>query len=504
MPQRIQNPFQAQTPLGAAIANFGQSLFGSAMSPSEREKQAAETALLRARTGSAEATAAKNAALLENIQFSQGMSGRALEAQAAVSAPIAQPSAIGPFQPGVKEAAIAAAAKGAARLKGLPARMALGGIRFADTPRGMAQAIQGVTANVPGFDDAAVTRAAAGAGTFIGENQAASLAGQDRVRAANAANDIALAQAREAAKPLTLSQTQAQVFSGLPGETQATVVGPSLTKVRGGALIDTLAAARGGPSVPSDVRTAGLGAQAFGPAGESVLDEAGVLRRVPRDVALDPNRTVPLSDFARGVPPAASKFSDLTNTTKAKLEQSELALGDFNIIMDDVESIAKKSKGLFGFTGNVQRFGQAVVGQVGAFGSIFGANSFDAISTELLEAGVAPKFFDPNLTDIDKMATLAAYQGASALARQEGRGLSDKDFILFRGIIGNPKAWLSTQEAFLAGTKRLRDVATRMMKNRIHILRGGSLQTGGGQPGQPELTADELMDQSLADEDLIE
>jgi hypothetical protein len=369
----------------------------------------------------------------------------------------------------------------------------------------MAQATQGITANVPGFDDAAVVRAAAGAGTFIGENQAASLQGQDRVRAANAANDIALAQAREAAKPLSLSQSQAIDFRGLPAETRAVTVGPGLTKVRGGALMDTLAAARGGPSVPKDVRTAGLGGDAFGPPGESVLDEADVLRRVPRDVALDPNRTVPLSDFPRGVPPAARTINDLTNSTKALLVKAELALGDFNIIMDDVESIAKKSKGLFGLTGNVQRFAQAVVGQVGAFGSIFGANSFDAISAELLESGVAPKFFDPNLTDIDKMATLAAYQGASALARQEGRGLSDKDFILFRGIIGNPKAWLSTQEAFLAGTKRLRDVATRMMRNRVHLLRGGSLQTGGGQLEQPpQLTADELMDQSLADEDLIE
>ena len=102
------------------------------------------------------------------------------------------------------------------------------------------------------------------------------------------------------------------------------------------------------------------------------------------------------------------------------------------------------------------------------------------------------------------MATLAAYQAAAALARQEGKGLSDKDFKLFRGIVGDPKAWLSTQEAFLAGTRRLRNVAKRMMVNRLRILRGDGLAPTGDSQQAPQLTEDELLDQSLADEGLIE
>ena len=171
--------------------------------------------------------------------------------------------------------------------------------------------------------------------------------------------------------------------------------------------------------------------------------------------------------------PDAQSFSDLEGSTKASLEKAIISMGNYNIVMDTIEDAAKNDPSIFGLVGNVKRLIQNVTGQANALVAAFGGDSFDQISSELATAGVAPEFFDADLADIPKLATLAAYQAAAALAAQEGRALSDKDFNFFRQIIGDPTAWLSTQPAFLSGMKRLRHVANRMLQNRITVLQRG-------------------------------
>jgi hypothetical protein len=100
------------------------------------------------------------------------------------------------------------------------------------------------------------------------------------------------------------------------------------------------------------------------------------------------------------------------------------------------------------------------------------------------------------LPEVEKMATLAAYAAASALANQEGRGLSDKDFENFRRVLGNPTEWTSTQDKFLAGL----DMLQRQVDYRI-----GATRRRLGQPEQaPDAAPQGPVDPTtLSDEELL-
>lgn len=156
----------------------------------------------------------------------------------------------------------------------------------------------------------------------------------------------------------------------------------------------------------------------------------------------------------------------LTKPVQTDLQRGEVALADFNTILDETLKVAQTDPALFGTVGNVRRLGQGAVGQVDALSSLMGMDQFDSVAVDLQRAGVAPQFFDPNLNDVDRLATLAAYKAASTLAAQEGKGLSNQDFHYFRQIVGDPTAWLSSQQSFVSGLNKLKTVANGMAQNR--------------------------------------
>jgi hypothetical protein len=164
-----------------------------------------------------------------------------------------------------------------------------------------------------------------------------------------------------------------------------------------------------------------------------------------------------------------------------------------------VRDIAMTNPTLFGTPGNVRRTAQAVMQQgravmdmMTASDPSLGATTDEAFATvqqDLAQLGVAdPMVYDPNLTDIDKMAILLAYKAASAVADQSGRGLSDQDFAKFRTVVGDPTSWLSTQQSFVAGLNRLDMVAL------------GELNAQRKRLGQPLLTRDQFQAMGVAPE----
>jgi len=58
-------------------------------------------------------------------------------------------------------------------------------------------------------------------------------------------------------------------------------------------------------------------------------------------------------------------------------------------------------------------------------------------------------FYDPDLDKINKVSLLLVYQGASAFAGQEGRGLSDRDVQNFERIFGNPQGVFASKNSFM-------------------------------------------------------
>ena len=179
----------------------------------------------------------------------------------------------------------------------------------------------------------------------------------------------------------------------------------------------------------------------------------------------------------------ANTFGDagLAKPVVADLQRGQVDVARFSATLDQLEQVAKTDPSLFGAVGEARRLGQNIAGQASALGQFFGAERFNQVAADLQQRGVAPEFFDPNLSDIEKLATLAAYQAAAALGEQSGRGLSDKDFVQFRRIIGDPTAWLSTQESFLAGLSRVRALVNSQFEVSRNAL-GGAVP--GTQPAQ--------------------
>jgi hypothetical protein len=169
---------------------------------------------------------------------------------------------------------------------------------------------------------------------------------------------------------------------------------------------------------------------------------------------------------------------------RTNLQTSEIAMGDLQDNFAMTRKIATENPHIFGITGNVRRIGQGLRLQVEDASSVLGGGSFADVSADLAGAGVDQSNFDPALSDIEKLGTLLAYQAASALGQQSGRGLSDQDFNKFRTIVGDPTQMLASQEAFLSGLDRLEQVSQNMMARR-HTALTNSIQGTGATTAPP-------------------
>lgn len=216
MAQRLQNPFQAQTPIGASIAQLGEAIFGGASSPGERQKQALETQFFRSKIdnldektrqlGIQDATRAGITQALERVQLSS----------VPTVAPRLEPGASGPAQQGdisrqreLLDFNQAETARTTDFENSLQRAQRLG-VRLAKSPQDVNQGIRGLLAVTPGVSDELLGRSVVGSGQLIGENQAVSLADRERVRAANAVN----AGATEKFDRVNLLDTDTGAFVG--------------------------------------------------------------------------------------------------------------------------------------------------------------------------------------------------------------------------------------------------------------------------------------------------
>lgn len=120
---------------------------------------------------------------------------------------------------------------------------------------------------------------------------------------------------------------------------------------------------------------------------------------------------------------------------------------------------------LFGITAGVrskaQDLAQAVIQQAG------GPQAVDEARRELVTklGGVAqtlvPELYDPRLSEVETLWGLLLYQGASAIAEQEGRSISDRDLTQWRSILGDPHSMFSSniamQTKLLSAQKTVQD-----------------------------------------------
>jgi hypothetical protein len=121
-----------------------------------------------------------------------------------------------------------------------------------------------------------------------------------------------------------------------------------------------------------------------------------------------------------------------------------------------------------------------------------GANSLsDAVERAaqgLAANGVDPSTafggYDTGLPAVDTVWGLIVYSGASALAGQENRSVSDKDVVFMRQILGSPKG-IDSAEALRAKLSVARDII-RSRQTIVDRYLGGQ---GGAQPAAPTAPA---------------
>lgn len=429
----VRNPVGVLSPIGQALENLGQAFF-SGPSPYEQQATAAQMDVNRAR-------AAKLRRETEDLQsqaFNRGGLARMFR----------QTDPAQGIDPSQFAASSYLAGTDPSKIGDL--------FLFHEATRG-----------APTSD---VVRAFAGSGRGLGSNQALTLEHQQ----ANRAQDIA-ADREEA-----LAKIGAQADADLRVRQTA----PTFAEARG----QTLADLRSNQALTPEQEREVIGANPSYGTPRNYLTQDGT-----QGITLDG-----ITDAATGqpIPPGSTVFtgqvqpddpSGLTTSTRSGLQQAEASQIDFMSTLGELRQVAEEDPTLFGTVGNIRRGVQDVGLQLRSLSQLTGRNydvEFDQAADALIPLGANPEFFDPNLPDIQKLATLTAYKAAAALADQTGRGLSDKDFRYFRQIVGDPTSWLANQESFLAGLNRLEQITQRRIEQLRQMRQGGPEAVEVPQPGQ--------------------
>lgn len=155
-----------------------------------------------------------------------------------------------------------------------------------------------------------------------------------------------------------------------------------------------------------------------------------------------------------------------------------------NSIMNMAESMTSDPT-LFGPVGYARTLGQEIGQGMQGVASLFaeggqGASELNEARQQIASAGLAdlvPEMYDPNLSKVDAIWGILLYQGAAALAGQNGRSVSDKDIAMMRGIMGDPKGLFSSAESMKAKLGVVRQM--------LSAMDGVSRNALGGDMGQP-------------------
>lgn len=305
--------------------------------------------------------------------------------------------------------------------------------------------------------------------------------GDLRLRNFNRADDLSLRQAEGAGLAPSETQVRGSILERAMDET-----GFDLSTLPEGAVAEALGF--GAPDAPAVKRFADPRGNAY-ISTDNGLTDARTGEEIPAD-AVEMKGVSATDRTGAGLAPTA------TTATAAFGEAA--ALRDFNDLISITRNVAESDPTIFGASGaardavrgagNVARSLDSLLGGEGAF-----EQSLNEAQRELGSASPETQralsgAFDPNLDAIDRLGNLLAFQAASTIAKQEGRGLSDNDFKRFREIIGDPKALFSDQASFLNGIKLLEDIVSRrVVANEERI--GG--QFNGASPGGlPRISSD--------------
>lgn len=116
----------------------------------------------------------------------------------------------------------------------------------------------------------------------------------------------------------------------------------------------------------------------------------------------------------------------------AQQGQTELAAN-----IGDLRKRLAESPNSLGAVGTLRSTLQSALQQGDAFAQTLGINVDKARQAAAMVDPALAANFDPNLPQIDLLANVIAYQAAGVFAGQQGRDVSNRDFQIFRNMIGD-------------------------------------------------------------------
>jgi hypothetical protein len=155
-------------------------------------------------------------------------------------------------------------------------------------------------------------------------------------------------------------------------------------------------------------------------------------------------------------------YGEPTNSVLGGVQESLAASDVFDSSIEEGIKMAERSPLAFGVPGIAMGVAQdiaAVAESVGLVRPDLGVDgSLQEIEGRLAASGlVDPSIFayNPDVSNVDKLARLMAYQGAEALLNQTGRSVSNQDFNIIMEIVGDPKGWFMNQRRYVEGLRFL-------------------------------------------------
>jgi hypothetical protein len=183
----------------------------------------------------------------------------------------------------------------------------------------------------------------------------------------------------------------------------------------------------------------------------------------------------------------ATSGKDLTAAVQTDLQSDVLATNKFNALLAMAKPLTA-DPALFGPVGNlrskVQNIFQTVNGTAEAVGAqqILATTLKDSVTGQPLgaegAAALIPELYDSRLSEVETLWGLLVYQGAMALAGQQGRSVSDADVLQMRSILGDPQSFFASN---LAMRTKL-DIAEKVV-NAYARLTKEALDAGTVTPG---------------------
>lgn len=210
---------------------------------------------------------------------------------------------------------------------------------------------------------------------------------------------------------------------------------------------------------------------------------------------------LPEGGFIAGVQGSA-KDAGVPTATQNKSLQDMTALKNFFDLIKRTRTVAESDPTIFGATGAARSAAQGTSEGLSAAAALFGLKPEEirtrasATANQILaganpgelDTGILMRDFDPNLPDIQLLGNMLVYSGAEAMAGQAGRAMSDKDVEMWRGIIGDPQGWLTSQKSYLQRLGTMEQVGLQRFNRQREMMNLPPVtldQIVGGVPATP-------------------